>query len=113
MRNRGRRAKPLALQVLVRERIYILFNLAGENVKTHPDRSKRYVMLARRLGTRYLVRLGRRLKQKFCKKCGSAWVPGFNLKVRLKSKDKVLEYACLNCGAVKRFSYLREKKQTD
>jgi len=64
MRARGR--KPLWQQKIARERIQILFSLAEKEIKKHPERSRRYIELARKLGLRYNVRLPRELKRKFC-----------------------------------------------
>jgi ribonuclease P protein subunit RPR2 len=107
MGNRDRRKKPDFLTRIARERISILFRLAGENAKTHPERAKRYVGLARKIGTRYLVRLPRRLKLSFCKGCNSPLIPGYNLTVRLAPRHKQIEYKCI-CGEIKRIPYRRE-----
>ncbi len=88
-----------ALTTLVRERIDILFDLAEKNAVSHPERAKRYVQLARKLGTRYLVRLGKELKRRFCKHCNTFWVPGYNLRVRLLPRRRT-EYRCGVCGRV-------------
>ncbi len=107
-----RRRKPDFLTRIARERISILFRLANENAKTHPERSMRYIGLARKIGTRYLVRLPRRLKVSFCKKCNSPLIPGYNVSVRLVPRHKVMEYRC-ECGEVKRISYkLRTSQNT-
>jgi ribonuclease P protein subunit RPR2 len=94
--------KPNFLLQVVRERIDILFQLAEKELKRHPERARRYVSLARKLGMKYNVRFPKRLKRKFCKKCGILWIPGYNLKVRLNSRKKMMEYRC-ECGAVKSF----------
>jgi ribonuclease P protein subunit RPR2 len=95
--------KPDFLLRIVRERIEILFKLAENELKSHPERASRYVSLARKLGMKYNVRFPKRLKRKFCKKCGILWIPGYNLKVRLNSRKGVMEYRC-ECGAVRNFS---------
>jgi ribonuclease P protein subunit RPR2 len=91
--------KPGFLLQVVRERINILFQLAEKELKTHPERARRYISLARKLGMKYNVKFPKKLKRRFCKKCGTLWVPGYNLKVRLNSRKKVMEYQC-QCGAV-------------
>ena len=98
------------LAKIAKERIERLFQLAEENARTHPERSKRYVRLARRIAMKYRVRIPRQWKRRFCKKCGTFWVPGENLIVRLKPKPQPhVEYICLECGARYRIPYLREK----
>ncbi|NYZ79266.1 ribonuclease P [Candidatus Micrarchaeota archaeon] len=94
--------KPGFLLQVVRERIDILFRLAEKEVKTHPERSRRYISLARKLGMKYNVRFSPKLKRRFCKKCGTLWVPGYNMKARLNSRKKMMEYRC-ECGAVRDF----------
>lgn len=51
------------------ERIYRLFELAEKELNKNPDRSKRYVQLARAIGKRNRARIPKELKPKFCKKC--------------------------------------------
>ena len=82
---------------IVNERISILLSLAETNAKTHPERSMRYVKLARRLATRHRIKLGK-LKRKFCKPCSRFFVPGFNVKVRLVPRKGRILYEC-ECGS--------------
>jgi ribonuclease P protein subunit RPR2 len=94
--------KPNFLLQVVRERISILFQLAEEELKSHPERARRYVSLARKLGMKYNVRFSPKLKRRFCKRCGTLWIPGYNLKVRVNSRKGMMEYRC-ECGAVRNF----------
>jgi ribonuclease P protein subunit RPR2 len=89
---------------IVRERIAILLALAGKEVKIRPERARRYCDLVRRLAKRYNVRLSRRDRMRFCKRCLSYWVPSSNVKVRLRKRERCAEYACA-CGAVAKFPY--------
>ncbi|MBN1941012.1 MAG: ribonuclease P [Candidatus Diapherotrites archaeon] len=77
------------------ERIYRLFELAEENMARHPERSKRYVELARKIGTRNRVRIPQELKKSFCKKCNS-FLKGKN--VELEEREKMLVVKCKECG---------------
>lgn len=92
-------------QRIAKERIQILFELAEKNFKFHPERSRRYTELARKIGLRYNVRLGKELKRKFCKNCNSLLVPGKTSKVRLDSKRKIIVINCLQCNKIYRISY--------
>jgi len=92
--------KPGFLLQVVRERISILFQLSEKELKTHPERARRYISLARKLGMKYNVRFPKKLKRRFCKKCGILWIPGYNLQVRLNSRKRMMEYRC-ECGAVR------------
>ncbi len=101
------RRKPEPLLQIVNERIAILLSLAEKNAKSRPERSKRYVRLARRLATRYRVKLGK-LKWKFCRECSAFWVPGFNVKVRMRPREKRVVYTC-ECGAERSAIYAKRK----
>ena len=73
---RGRGQKPTYQLGIAKERISILLKLAEKEFKTHPERSRRYVQLARKIGMRYNVRLPADAKRRFCKSCGTLFKPG-------------------------------------
>ena len=106
-----RRSKAPALTQLIDERMQRLFTLARGQLASNPARARRYVKLARKLGTRYLVRMSPQQKRGFCKQCSVPWVSGETLRIRLNTKQKTIEYACLACGFVKRIPYHQKKKQ--
>jgi len=83
---------------LINERIERLLELAEDNALAHPERSKRYVGLARKLGTRYRVKLGPERKRRFCSKCNAYWVPGKNVSVKTDSVRNTVIWEC-ECGA--------------
>ena len=89
---------------VVLERIRLLFSFAEKEAKNKPEKSRRYISLARRLATRFRLRLPKEFKRRFCKKCNTYWIPGFNVKVRLKPAEKRIIYAC-ECGAKSTFPY--------
>ncbi len=97
-------------QKIAKERIDILFSEADKAFKEHPERSRRYVEMARRIGTKYNVSIPRNLKKRFCKECGEFLVPGTNCKVRLDSDKKNIVISCKNCKAIRRYPY-KEKKE--
>lgn len=82
---------------IARERIEILLNLAKSNFKTEPKFSKRYVALARRLGSRYNVAFSKRW---ICKKCNTLLLPGVSCTIRVRRGIRLL--ICTDCGATKR-----------
>ncbi len=96
--------KPDWQQDIAEERIEILFNLAEKEFKKHPERSKRYIELARKIGLRYNVRFPKELKRQFCKKCNSILI-GSTKQVRIDSKTKTIAIKCLNCGKIYRYPY--------
>jgi len=98
------------IKAIVRDRIVYLLQLAKENAKTHPERSQRYVQLALKLSTRHKVRIPKKFKMSFCKICYSYWIPGYNVKVKIDKKNKIITYTCC-CGNRHRFKYKRNDKQ--
>lgn len=101
-----KRRKPEWQRKIAKERIKILFDLAEKEFKLHPERSRRYIELARKIGLRYNIRFQKDLKRKFCKNCNSLLIPGLSSKVRLK--NKILEIKCLNCSKVYRYPYFKK-----
>ena len=79
--------------------------MAESNLKKHPERTRRYVELAKRLSSKYNVSIPPELKKRFCRKCDMFLVPGHNLSVRTDSKTKTIIYTCLECGAKRRYGY--------
>lgn len=83
--------KQIALQ-----RIYRLFEAAELEFKEHPERSKRYVELVRKLSTRNKATIPAALKKRFCKKCGSFLVRGKN--AEWKDFGELVQITCRECG---------------
>jgi ribonuclease P protein subunit RPR2 len=77
------------------ERVDILLGLAKKIAKENPERARRYVTLARKVGMRYSVRLGER-RRLFCEKCLIPLIPGATATVRI-SKDSRKIVTCLSC----------------
>jgi ribonuclease P protein subunit RPR2 len=90
------------------ERIRILFDLASSEFKKHPERSDRYVQLARKIAMRYNIRMPKSLKRKVCKKCHKYLVPGKNCRVRTSAPQKSVIVKCLECGNVTRHPYRKK-----
>jgi ribonuclease P protein subunit RPR2 len=97
---------------VVAERIRLLLGFAEKEAKRNPERSKRYVSLARRLAMRFRLRMPKEFKARFCKKCNAYWIPGFNVKVRLKPSEKRAVYEC-ECGARRAFPYRLARKRKE
>jgi ribonuclease P protein subunit RPR2 len=91
-------AKDMAFQ-----RIQRLFELARHEFKTHPERSNRYVRLARRIAMRYRVRMPRELKRQMCKHCHAYLVQGVTARTRLQ--DAYVTTTCLSCGKQMRLPF--------
>lgn len=91
------RNKPEYQEKIAEERIDILFK---EAASAEPELGKRYVRLAKKIGMRYNIRLGR-LKRKFCRHCYSFFTAK-NSKIRIK--NGTINIKCLSCNNVKRIT---------
>ncbi len=100
-----RGSKPKWVKELALKRITRLLALAEQSLKDHPERSRRYVELAKKLSSKYNLTIPREMKRRICKKCDAFLLPGLNLAVRTDSQTKSVVYTCLDCGAKKRYGY--------
>jgi len=88
----------------ISEQVDYLLALAQKKVKTDETLAKKYVKIAREIAMRHRVPLGRKRKMLFCKKCSLPWIAGNNCAVRIRSREKKIEYACA-CGAKMNLQY--------
>jgi ribonuclease P protein subunit RPR2 len=96
-RKDSHKARDLAVQRM--ERLFVLADAAHS---THPERSDRYVQIARKISTRTRVRMPRNLKRLFCRNCGCFLSPD---KARVRLHQGVLTATCLSCGEQMRHPY--------
>ncbi|HUB92576.1 MAG TPA: hypothetical protein VL945_01300 [Candidatus Saccharimonadales bacterium] len=86
------------------DRIARLFEMAERRTESNGRESdalaRRYVSLARRISSHYKVKIPQSIRNRICKKCNSAQVPGINCTVR-KSSQGYMVYKC-SCGNQKR-----------
>jgi ribonuclease P protein subunit RPR2 len=75
-----RKIKKIAL-----ERIEILLEKADKIYKTDPTIAQNYADKARKVAMKARVRLPRKWRFRFCKKCKKFLYPGINARVRIKS----------------------------
>lgn len=88
-------------------RISVLTGLAEEATREGKlARARRYVELARRIGMK--TRTGIPREFRYCDECLVPLIPEVSCRVRL-NRGKV-SMTCSECGAIKRFPYLREQK---
>lgn len=59
--------------------------------------AKRYVSIMKRISSHYKVALPKKIKERICRRCGNALVPGINCRVRLSPKNGYIIYKC-ECG---------------
>jgi len=108
MRRRGTRSLTPEKVNIAKERIDILFSLAEKELKKNPERGRRYVELARKIGMRCNVRLTKEQKGRFCKKCNQLLTTKKTAKIKVDPQKKFMEIKCLNCGNVCRKPYVKK-----
>ncbi|ANF22010.1 ribonuclease P protein component 4 [Thermococcus piezophilus] len=97
---------------IARERVNILFTLAERVFPYEPELANRYVEIALAVQQKAKIRMPKKWKRHYCKKCHSFLVPGVNARVRLRNKRMPhVVIKCLNCGHVMRYPYLKEQKK--
>jgi len=90
--------KPVIRKIAL-ERMQILIDNAISNARTNPELSQRHAQLARRISTKYNIRMPYVLRIVFCKKCKSFIAPGINSKIRLgRASVKSIRITCNFCG---------------
>ena len=81
------------------ERMQILIDSAISNARTNPELSQRHASLARRISTKYKIRMPYHLRMVFCKKCKLFIAPGINSRIRLgRTSVKSIRISCNLCG---------------
>ena len=81
------------------ERMQILIDNAITNAREDPELSQRQASIARRISTKYKIRMPYHLRMVFCKKCKSFIAPGINSRIRLgRASVKSIRISCNLCG---------------
>jgi ribonuclease P protein subunit RPR2 len=93
------------------ERIAILFEQAQRAFSAHPERSNRYVEIARRIAMRQRIRIDREFRRQYCHHCYSYLVPGKNMRVRVHRGYVVV--TCHACNKKTRFRVVRLHVKSD
>ena len=90
--------KPIVYKIAM-ERMQILIDNAISNARTDPELSQRQASIARRISSKYKIRMPYDLRIVFCKKCKSFIAPGLNSRIRLgRSSVKSIRISCNFCG---------------
>ncbi|MDD1699962.1 MAG: ribonuclease P [Methanoregula sp.] len=95
---------------IARERIEILFEQARLEFCEHPERSNRYIGIARRIAMRQRIRIDREFRRQFCHHCYAFLVPGKNMRVRVYRRNVVV--TCYCCNKKTRYSLGRSHVQS-
>ncbi|MEM2159768.1 MAG: RNase P subunit [Candidatus Nitrosotenuis sp.] len=81
------------------ERVQIILRQAQSNILQNPDLAQRQASLAKKISTKYRVKLPYELRMQFCKKCKSFIPPGTSARVRLgRSALKSIRITCRFCN---------------
>lgn len=92
------------------QRIHQLFQQAEKRAfENRMELANRYVELARKISMRYLVRMPKKYKRRYCKHCYTYLIPSKNCRVRLKNRKVVI--TCFKCKKIMRYPYIREIKE--
>lgn len=105
------RSKNPTTKMVAKERISVLFQRAQEAFREHPERSNRYVALARRIAMRQRVRIDREFRRRYCHHCHSFLVPGQNMRVRVHRGNVVV--TCGICNRKMRYRVVRPHDQPE
>jgi ribonuclease P protein subunit RPR2 len=90
---------------IARERIGVLFGQAQLAFSIHPERSNRYVDIARRIAMRQRIRIDLEFRRQYCHHCYSLLVPGKNMRVRVHRGNVVV--TCHSCKKKTRYRVVR------
>lgn len=94
--------KPITKTIAL-ERMQILIHNAISNSRTYPKLAQRQAYLARKLSTKYRIRMPNEMRMSFCKKCKNFIVPGVSSRVRIgRSSQKSIRVTCSYCGHIYR-----------
>jgi ribonuclease P protein subunit RPR2 len=66
------------------------------------ERSARYVKMSMDLLKKHKIKLPKELKNSFCRKCLTIWIPSKTVTVSYDSKTDCLRVKCNKCGYSKR-----------
>jgi ribonuclease P protein subunit RPR2 len=99
------RSRSHATKKIARERIEVLFGQARLAFPEHPERSNRYVELARNIAMRQRIRIDREFRRQYCHHCYAFLVPGKNMRVRVHRGKVVV--TCRVCNRKTRYRVVR------
>ena len=94
------------IKKIASEQIILLFEQAMQIFEEDPEKSQRYIDMARAISKKCKVQIPKQYKIKICRHCKSYLVPGKNCRVRIRSKkQRHITVTCLNCKNYTRYYY--------
>ena len=94
----------------IRKRMVQLVELAQKTYEENPNLARRYIKIVLKYRDKNRVRIPKGIKNKFCKKCFTPWIPGKTVRIRIIPNRYVL-YTCLNCNYKKRIPLAKTLKK--
>ena len=88
------------------EQIKLLFEQAKQIFKQNPEKSQRYIDIARAISKKCKVSIPRNYKFQICRHCKSYLMPGINCRVRIRAKKgRHVTLTCFICKKHTRYYY--------
>lgn len=101
------RRNKTAERKIASERIERLFESAEKMQAVDPSLSRRYILLSRKIAMKYRIKIPKKYRLAYCRKCFSLYSSGNNARTRI-NRGKV-SVTCLNCGNIRRYP-IKDKK---
>ena len=95
---------------IAKERIKILFEMMESMKHEDYELARRYVELARRIAMKYRLKMPKKYKLLFCKKCLYPYKEG-RFRVRIRKSRVII--TCLNCGHERRIPIRPRRKKNE
>ncbi|RQD82362.1 MAG: ribonuclease P [Methanocalculus sp. MSAO_Arc2] len=91
---------------IARERIGILVHIAEEWVHLDIALSRRCIALARRIAMKHRLRIPKRYRRQYCRKCHVFLVPGYTSRIRIQHGKVIV--TCLACSHRMRYPVVKQ-----
>jgi len=88
-------------KALAKERIIRLFEIADSFLKKYPSFSTNCIKHAKKISMRYRIRIPKPYNRRYCRKCCSYLIPGYNMKTRVHRRKVIV--TCEVCGNIRRY----------
>ncbi len=96
------------IKEIAKERIEILFDLAEKEFDEHPERSNRYVRIARKILMKVQEKMPKKYVFNYCKKCHHYLKVGKNATIR--KKKNFVNLTCKDCNFTRKI-YVNKKNK--
>ncbi|MGQ0795331.1 MAG: ribonuclease P protein component 4 [Nitrosopumilaceae archaeon] len=88
-----------AIRQIALERMEILIQNAVSNSRNNPSLAQRQATLAKKISTKYRIRMPYHMRINFCKKCKKFIAPGVGARIRIgRSSVKAIRITCKFCN---------------